>query len=280
MASSQSRRSRSTLAGAGERRLVWRDGVFLRHRLPLLDGQGPLGTVLAEQPLPELTATLEATDAPWRSAEFLLCRPHGQAPMRCFPSRHNPVPFTMVPGAVGVPPRARLSSARRARGLRAHRVDYRGHPVLGAYDRVGRSRAGGRPQGRPAEIHGPTGRRFGRAIGLGVLLTSIGAGLVWRRVRPLAAALEARVWERTTELWQANAQLAESEQRLRRLNAELERRVREHTAELRRGQPGARGLLLFGLPRPARARCATSTASRGCSRSTSSPASMDRAGAT
>jgi len=219
------------LAGAGEGRLVWRDGVFLRHRLPLLDSHGPLGTVLAEQPLPELTATLEAKDAPWRSAEFLLCRPFGQAPMRCFPSRHNPVPFTVVPGAVGVPPRLAYRALAEPAGF-GDTVDYRGHPVLGAYDRVGDFGLVGLLKVDTAEIYGPIGQRFGRAIGLGLLLTSIGAGLVWLRVRPLAAALEARVWERTTELWQANAQLAESEQRLRRLNEELDERVRLRTAEL------------------------------------------------
>ena len=32
--------SRSTLAGAGEGSLLWRDGVFLRHRLPLADAKG------------------------------------------------------------------------------------------------------------------------------------------------------------------------------------------------------------------------------------------------
>ena len=144
--------------------------------------------MLAEQPLPKLTETLEATDAPWQSAEFLLCRPFGQAPMRCFPSRHNPVPFTMVPGAVGVPPRLAYRALAEPAGF-GDTVDYRGHPVLGAYDRVGDFGLVGILKVDTAEIHGPIGQRFGGAIGLGLLLTSIGAGLVWLRVRPLAAAL-------------------------------------------------------------------------------------------
>ena len=150
------------------------------------------------------------------SAEFLLCRPYGQAPMRCFPSRHNPVPFTLVPGAVGVPPQLAYRALAEPAGF-GDTVDYRGHPVLGAYDRVGDFGLVAVLKVDAAEIYGPTGRRFGGAIGLGLLLTSIGAWLVWLRVRPLAAALEARVRERTAELQVANARLAASEERLRLL---------------------------------------------------------------
>jgi len=200
------------LPGAGEGRLVWRDGVFLRHRLPLLDSQGPLGTVLAEQPLPELTATLEAKDAPWRSAEFLLCRPSGSAPMRCFPSRHNPVPFSLVPGAEGTRLPYRALAGPPSFG---DTVDYRGNHVLGAH--VGDLGLVGVLKVDAAEIYGPTARRFGGALVLVLLLTSLGAGVVWLRVRPLATALEARVRERTAELQVANAGLAASEERLRLL---------------------------------------------------------------
>lgn len=198
------------LAGAGAGSLLWRDGVFLRHRLSLADAQGPLGTVLAEQPLPKLTETLEATDAPWQSAEFLLCRPSGPAPMRCFPSRHNPVPFPMVSGADGTRLAYRALAGRPGFG---ESVDYRGNHVLGAYDRVGDLGLMGVLKVDAAEIYGPAERRFGGAIGLGVLLTSIGAWLVWLRVRPL----EARLRERTAELQVANAGLAASEERLRLL---------------------------------------------------------------
>ncbi len=204
------------LAGAGKVSLLWRDGVFLRHRLPLADAQGPLGTVLAEQPLPKLTELLAAADAPWASAELLLCRPNGQASMRCFPSRHHPRLFTLARGPAVLPPRLAYRALAEPAGF-GETVDYRGRSVLGAYARVGDLGLVAVLKVDAAEIYGPIGRRFGGAIGWLLLLISIGAWLVWLRVRPLATALETRVRERTAELQVASARLAASEERLRLL---------------------------------------------------------------
>jgi signal transduction histidine kinase len=214
------------LAGAGEGSLLWRDGVFLRHRLPLVDHRGSLGTLTAEERLPKLTEILEGADAPWASAEFLLCRPNGHGTVNCFPSRHNARPFTVARGAAAISPRLAESAGF------GNTLDSRGHPVVSAYDRVGTLGLVAMLKVDAAEIYGPIGRRFEGAIALLLLLSAIGSWLVWLRVRPLATALEMRVRERTADLQEANARLGESEISLRRLNVELDERVRRRTAEL------------------------------------------------
>ncbi len=193
--------------GPVETSLLWREGVYLHHRLPLADARGPLGSVLAEQFLPNLTESLHMAEAPWLSNELLLCAPAGPV-FRCFPSRHNPIPFTLASAPVGAP--ARLVSRAFAEGKGFDdALDYRGRHVLGAYQRLD-------PLGLVAvlkvdaeEVYAPAVQSFGIAALLTFLLAGTGAMLVQLRVRPLATALEDRVRERTADLQAARAEVTD-----------------------------------------------------------------------
>ncbi len=193
--------------GPADMAILWREGIYLRHRLPMWDAEGPLGTILAEQFLPNLTRLLQDAASPWPSAELLLCFPSGPV-FRCFPSRHEPIPFTIAPDPGRGPARLVFRAWKEGAGF-GHALDFRERSVLGAYDRL-------RPLGLAAvfkvdveEIYAPAARSFGFASLLTLLVAGLGAFLVQLRVRPLASDLEARVRERTQALESARAEVAD-----------------------------------------------------------------------
>ncbi len=190
-----------------EASLLWQEGLYLRHRLPLRDASGPLGTVVAEGFLPNTTDALLGREAFGESAELLLCRSETRL-FRCFPTRLTPEPLSLPLHASGSPLFLQRAIEEGA-GL-GSTVDYRGKRVLGAYAPVGTFGLLAVLKVDAEEVYRPIGRQFQRAFLLIVLLTAGGTLLVRVRVRPLARALEERVRERT-------AALTASEERLRLL---------------------------------------------------------------
>jgi len=185
-------------AGTGTS-ILWRKGFYLRNRLPLRDAAGPLGEVLAEQPLPNLDEALSAPQPLGASAELLLCTPGADA-FRCFPSRFSPAaPFSIpVDDSVG---RTRL--VRRATESGAGfgtALDYRGQRVLGAFAPVGATGLVAVLKVDAAEVYAPLASRFQLTLVLVAAFAIGGALLVHARVRPLAGALEHKVRERTAQL--------------------------------------------------------------------------------
>jgi PAS domain S-box-containing protein len=214
-------RMKTPLAGGGDRSLLWRDGMYLRNRLPLADGQGPLGEVLTEQPLPAVTEDLQTIDATWPSADFLLCRRTGPE-FACFPSPQHRTPFILGAAPAGGPVRLVYRADAEGRGF-ANALDYRLQHVLGAFNRVGGLGLVAVLKVDAREMYAPAAQRFVLAAALVTLLALAGAWIVWRRVRPLVADLETRVRSRTADLEQANADL----RRVSREQAKLEARFRQ-----------------------------------------------------
>ncbi|MGH8612976.1 MAG: sensor histidine kinase [Gammaproteobacteria bacterium] len=202
--------------------LLWQEGLYLRHRLPLRDASGPLGTMVAEQFLPNTTKALLGGKAFGESTELLLCRSEAHL-FRCFPTHLAPKPLSLPPRASGSP--LFLQRAIEQGAGFGSTVDYRGKRVLGAYAPVGTFGLLAVLKVDAEEIYRPIGRQFQLALLLVALLTAGGTLLVRVRVRPLARALEERVRERT-------AALTASEERLRVLNEQLEARVEQRTADL------------------------------------------------
>jgi PAS domain S-box-containing protein len=203
------------LAGPAKTVLLWKDGFYLRHRLPLGDAEGPLGTVIAEQPLPNLTRAVLETESFGRSVELVLCSPEARSGFVCFPSRLTPRPFAIAPLSGG-PERLVQRAFAGGTGFGAA-IDYRGRRVLGAYGPVGGLGLFAVLKIDAGELYGGIGSKFFRVLLLTAGLIA-GGGLLMRvRVRPLATALEARVRDRTAEIAAANARLSESEERFRQV---------------------------------------------------------------
>jgi signal transduction histidine kinase len=217
------------LAADAETVLSWHAGFYVRQRLPLSDRTGPLGTVVAEQFLSNLTRDVLKTKALGESVEMLLCAPAARV-FRCFPTQLRPKPFAIGRSATGAP-RFVERALREGAGFGAT-LDYRGRQVLGAYGPVGDLGLVAVLKIDARELYGPIGRTFLEVLLLIAVLTALGTLLLRARLRPLAVALEARVQARTAELAEANTRLRASEDALRRLNDELEQRVRDRTAEL------------------------------------------------
>ena len=190
-----------------ETSLLWHGGIYLRHRLPIWDSAGTLGTVLVEQFLPNLAELLLGGNSEWVSQEFLLCSP--ELPVfRCFPSRFQPLPFVIAPAPRGIQAHLPFLALTEGAGF-GDTIDYRGRHVLGAYERLNAHGLVVVLKVDADDIYGPIARSFGVAVFMILMFAAAGALLVRHRVRPLAAALEVRVRERTAELEAARTELAD-----------------------------------------------------------------------
>jgi signal transduction histidine kinase len=187
-------------------RLMWRDGVSLRHELALADADGPLGTIIAEQQVPRITELLLSNQTRFSSAEFLLCEQAAGHAARCFPSRRSPSPI-LVPA--GEPGQARLveRALSEAPGVDTG-IDYRGYRVFGAYTPLPAVGLAAVLKVEVDELYGPIRAQLGLALIVVAAVTAAGVVLVRARVGPLAARLEERVQERTAQLAHVNARLS------------------------------------------------------------------------
>ncbi|MGH8500945.1 MAG: hypothetical protein ACREVE_00465 [Gammaproteobacteria bacterium] len=178
------------LEGDGARSLLWRNGAYLRNRLPFSDAEGSLGILRVEQALPGLTETLQVVDPPWPSAEFQLCKAMGRD-FRCFPTRLTPHVFTQRPAPAGAPARLIYRAQQQGAGF-ATAMDDRMVSELGAFSRVGDLGLVAALKVDAAEIYAPAARSFSLAAVLVVCLALLGTLLVRLRVQPLATMLDTR----------------------------------------------------------------------------------------
>ncbi|GAC1632460.1 MAG: hypothetical protein NVS9B10_26990 [Nevskia sp.] len=83
---------------AGRYSLLWRQGWVLRARHSLRDADAELGSLVSEQPLPNLRAAImDLGEVAGARGDFQLCAPQA-AGLVCFPSRLHPEPW-IVPGS-------------------------------------------------------------------------------------------------------------------------------------------------------------------------------------
>jgi signal transduction histidine kinase len=208
------------LATPGKGELVWNNGLFLRHRLPMEDASGKVGEVAVEQPLPTLTRLLRHARETGDTWDIGLCTRRGER-LDCFPQRLNPVAFsTPLRNIDGKP----LPMSRALEGETGAVItrDYRGQKVLAAFAPVGDLGLGMVMKVDAAEVFQPIREQLLSAIGVLLLLIAAGTMLLRSQVRPLVT------------------RLVSTGSALRQLNGELEERVRERTAGLARAQAMAR----------------------------------------
>ncbi len=186
-------------------RLLWRGHLALRHELPLSDATGPLGTVIAEQRLPQSTHALLGNPTAFASAELLVCGHGTSGPLRCFPSRLSASPVVVPPGPSGAP---RLAQRAVTEGAGVGiAVDYRGQRVVGAFAPLASRGLVSVLKVDVDELYAPLRRQLGLALLLVGAATVAGLAVIQARVGPLAARLESHVRDRTVDVAQVNARL-------------------------------------------------------------------------
>jgi diguanylate cyclase (GGDEF)-like protein len=174
------------LIGAYRTELIWKDGYFLRTRIPIRNDSGPIGFAVAEEPFPELTRlTLEA-DAWGDTGEMALCSAVANE-LICFPHRSNSLGTRNLRKTRETPVPMTLALDHEI-GVR-EMLDFRNHRVLAAYGPVGFTGLGMVIKMDAAELNQPLGTRFGYAMLLLFALVAAGVLLLRRQLKPLTEAL-------------------------------------------------------------------------------------------
>jgi hypothetical protein len=123
------------LATALESELAWTGQFIMRTNIAVSDGEGMLGTVIAEQPLPILTQLMASDGNYGKTGETALCFNKGEG-MGCFPQRFNPRTFKLALYGQDGKALPMTHALWGENGLRKVR-DYRGQQVIAAYGPVG-----------------------------------------------------------------------------------------------------------------------------------------------
>jgi diguanylate cyclase (GGDEF)-like protein len=175
------------LATALESDLAWTDGFALVSRIELKDGEGPLGTVVAEQLLPIATLLMQPDANLGKSGETVLCFPKGEG-MSCFPQRLNPRVFNLPLYGTDGKPFPMTHALWGETGLVSAR-DYREKDVIAAYGPVGVLGLGMVVKMDADELHAPAQAQLLKILAACVLLISIAAVVLRRFVQPMAEQL-------------------------------------------------------------------------------------------
>jgi hypothetical protein len=175
------------LATAGKAELLWRDGFYLRHRLPMRDQEGAVGEVLAEQALPVLTRLVLTAPSAGETWDMGICERRDRS-LRCFPQRLNTkvftTPLTNVSGDA-------LPMTRALGGETGTVItrDYRRQNVVAAYGPLGTLGLGMVVKIDAAEVFRPIREQLQLAAVLLLALVGAGTWLLRSQVKPLAAKL-------------------------------------------------------------------------------------------
>gem|GEM_PF-1510558 len=172
---------------SNDSQLIWQQGFYMRRQLTLSDAQGPLGTLITEQTLGNITAAMNTEDAFGHSDELMLCAARaGQ--LRCFPNdRSGPQPFDLPANStdrmqLALPALAGHSGARTVH-------DFRDQRVVGAYAPVDSLGLIAVLKSDTTHLYAPMTRQFAFNALLMIAVIGIGTGLIYARVRPLVRAL-------------------------------------------------------------------------------------------
>ena len=176
-----------TLATPDKPELIWGGGFLLRHRIPLRDSAGEVGTVLAEQPVPVLTRLAQNVLGMGGTGDMGLCVLRGEQ-LDCFPQRLNPQVFsTPLVNAAG----EALPMTRALRGETGTIItrDYREQNIVAAYGPVGDFGLGMVVKIDAVQVFQPIREQLMLALGLLFLLAAGGTLLLRWQIRPLATRL-------------------------------------------------------------------------------------------
>ena len=172
------------LATALESELAWTGKYTLLSRIVLSDGAGPLGTVVAEQPMPILTQLMQSDGNLGKTGETALCFSKGEG-MSCFPQRFNPRTFALaLYGQDGRP--LPITHALWGETGMVKARDYRRQQVIAAYGPVGVLGLGMVVKMDAAELLAPAREQLLIILAACALLVVGGAVVMQRLMRPMA----------------------------------------------------------------------------------------------
>ncbi|MDO8597579.1 MAG: PAS domain S-box protein [Sulfuricaulis sp.] len=175
------------LATPGKAELLWDGRFLLRHRIPIRDKDGAVGTVIAEQPLLPLTHLAQDTVPLGETGEMGLCALRGKT-SHCFPQRFAPRGFTnSLVGVTGEP--FPMAHALQGRTGTITTRDYLGHNVIAAYGPVGSLGLGMVVKMDTAEVFQPIREQLQLTALLVAILVAGGMLLLRAQIKPLAQRL-------------------------------------------------------------------------------------------
>ncbi len=161
---------------------------YLHSEMQLADAQGPVGKVVIDQVMPDLTSAFSKLDDRPRGDELLLCGAEGQF-LRCFHSGSTESQSLRLTRNAAEWSELAAPALSGASGVSAIK-DYRQRQTVGAYGPVGSSGLVAILKSDTAHLYGPLTEQFHRVLLFTLLLIGVGTGLIYLRVRPLANALK------------------------------------------------------------------------------------------
>lgn len=181
-----------------EARLTWDDrGFVLRHRLPMIAGNEPVGWLETTQHLPALTEAYRDMGTLGQTADSILCARSGtgvgiagtaggSGMLMCFPGRAG--------GSVVLLPAVHEEVAPLARALDSNHgltrfIDSRREQVIAAYAPVGTLGLGLMLKMELRELYAPVRRELEHVLPLLLLLVLLGTLVLSSQVTPLATRL-------------------------------------------------------------------------------------------
>lgn len=205
--------------------LLWDNGLVLRLRMNVEDHGVKIGFLRADATLSGLTPLLLDLTALGRTGELALCGPNG-VDMKCLPTTLHPVPVPQLARTVNG---QRLPMAYALAGKTGVRVgkDYRGREVVAAYMPLAKTGLGMVLKLDSNELFAPVWWQLVYVVpSLGALVL---AGVLL--LRGLVAPLVRTVVTSETQTRLMNAQLRDSETRLRTLVQSIDEGIVVITAE-------------------------------------------------
>jgi diguanylate cyclase (GGDEF)-like protein len=175
------------LADSDATELLWHNGYVLRTRFAARDAEGIAGIVVAEQPLPALTALQAKATREGETGDMAVCGLRDDKQV-CFPFRWSAQP-AVVPAYLDGKPLP-LTRAVRGETATAITLDFRRERVMVAFGPIGATGLGLGVKTDMRELYQPVRRQLLGALPFLVVLVFGSIWVMQQRLRPLAHALD------------------------------------------------------------------------------------------
>lgn len=172
---------------AGRPRLLWENGLRLRASADILKSGRVIGRVVAETPLPAITAMFKSARSLGNTGEQALCASFGTF-MRCFPTTLNPHAMTLPKRSSKGVPLPMTHALEGGTGFVTAR-DYRHRRVVAVYSPVGDLGLGMVLKADSAELYAPIWKQLRYVLPLMALMIVVALLLLRWQLTPLVTRL-------------------------------------------------------------------------------------------